>query len=1075
MLSIEQLQLLPPSRWEDLENLIKDLFRAEWHDFHAQRHGRQGQAQQGVDVFGRPSAQPEWAGVQCKNKNLHILARLTVRELRDEVRRAKSFQPPLRQFIIATTAPRDARLQQEARKITDRHSRSGEFSVHVYGWDDIVELLGKHDQVAMCYYGGSLGTGEGTRHPFFSENTTAMALSAGDTGAADDADAATSPLVLSAPAARALGILATSSLPFPEQAYRQLFPDIDWKTAVPTLTAAKAVAADELGLHVPKKTKDSFLPTPAASRPYEDAWVAALEPLREHVDMAVLLSLQYLAKNEHCKAVDVVVELAPGLERGFWNELYTSVLEAYSQPKLLNRLPAERRRRFFHAYGLCLARGRSPLDALPWATRLRRASVRAGDHLGLAESLLLAGIAHNSQGASEQAADYFLRAAKHARRHRLTLVVGHALHNLAMMKSTSDPAAAARLLEESIRAKQQAGDERGRFGAMFGRGTLAVGQGQLAEAYKWFARAEKLAVRMDMRHERTLALCNMAHALVDRQRPRQAIPLYEAARKLAENESFADALVFALSGEAFAYMALRRFAQARNCFSRLHRLHQEMGQEQPAVIALHDAGVCLLKQGKWEQARKTLGEALVEARAHSVSEWIYRCSKDIALTHAEEGQPQQAFAALHTAATAEEKEGRFGIAAKLWESLATVVGDRSAENPLIEDAFLHAIAAIQREEDSVDERLRLLSGLYDYRWSSLAFHRALDTLREMERVARQEHRLETLARVLDQHGTCLQQLDRSAEAIADHRAALRVARRLPQTWLAEHCLSNLGEALRKTNRTGAAIRAYCKAEALAKARGDTGSAIVTAHNRALALEDAGRYAEAARVLRKCRGGALAIGLWQEYVRALHGLANHAWRQTKPDAAVWLYRKALTEAKKHCVWEHVGPISLNYANALRCRNQPRRAFSVLQSAAEHFLGLPDMHDYLAELASAAVEVGDLSAAKDYWDRARQHAVLVGATPMTALASRAVAEILEEEGDFTNADCALQEALATHHDPDEEATLLHQRLRVLLKLGNARKAGKVFSRLCKVTDDHALLEIAVDARMLVGDHEWSTCGS
>jgi hypothetical protein len=135
MFSIDQLQLLPPSKWEDLENLVKDLFRQEWQDFHTQRHGRRGQSQQGVDVFGRPASVPGWAGVQCKNKDLLILSQLTVEELRREVKKAKAFQPPLTQFIIATTAPRDGRLQQEARKITDRHRRRGGFSVHVYAWD----------------------------------------------------------------------------------------------------------------------------------------------------------------------------------------------------------------------------------------------------------------------------------------------------------------------------------------------------------------------------------------------------------------------------------------------------------------------------------------------------------------------------------------------------------------------------------------------------------------------------------------------------------------------------------------------------------------------------------------------------------------------------------------------------------------------------------------------------------------------------------------------------------------------------------------------------------------------------
>jgi hypothetical protein len=69
---------------------------------------------------------------------------------------------------------------------------------------------------------------------------------------------------------------------------------------------------------------------------------------------------------------------------------------------------------------------------------------------------------------------------------------------------------------------------------------------------------------------------------------------------------------------------------------------------------------------------------------------------------------------------------------------------------------------------------------------------------------------------------------------------------------------------------------------------------------ALALEDAGRPAEAGRVLRRCRHDARLLRLWAEYVRALHGLANHARLLGKPDQAVRQYRVALTEAKKRGV-------------------------------------------------------------------------------------------------------------------------------------------------------------------------------
>jgi tetratricopeptide (TPR) repeat protein len=1072
MFSLDQLQLLPPSKWEDLENLVKDLFRAEWRDFHAQRHGRQGQPQQGVDVFGQPFSVSGWAGVQCKNKDLLVRAKLTVKELHEEVRKAKLFQPPLGQFIIATTAPRDARLQLEARKITNRHSRRGQFSVHVYAWDDIVELLAKHEPVAIGYYGSVLGGLPAGQRSFLSEGTMTAALGAKPARAIQDRQAATVPMILPALAARALGILATSPLPFREDTYRQLFPDMDWKTLVPTLITAKVVTCDASGLQVAKGTTESFLPSPADGRPYIDAWIAALEPIRHHVDIAVLLSLQYLAGQEYSKAVDVLLELGPGLERGFWNDLYASILQAYGEPVILKRLSAEQRRNFFAVYGFCIARGPTPSNAIPWAARLRTASARVEDRRGIAQSMMLAGVAYQNNGDVEKAVEHYYRSVAYARRHNMPLVVGHALHNLAMLTSVSDPRAAARLLEQSIRAKQRAGDEAGRVAGTFGRGTLAVSQGQPKEAYKWFARAEKLATQMDMQYTRSLALCNMGTALVEQVRPREAIHHYKAARKLAEDEAFRDALALAVGGEAHACLRMNRFSRAHECFIRLYQLYRELREEEPAVTALHDAGVCLLKQGNAEAARKTLKEALVEARAHGVLEWVYRCNKDFALTYIEEGDPERAVSLLRDFASAEEHERLFGVAAKLWESLASILSDRAAESSLVEDALLRAIGALEHEADSVDERIRLFSGLYECRWSALAFDRAIDALFEIEQLARDSRRREALCRALDQRGSCLQLLGRATEAIAEHRKALAIARRLPATEVAEHCLNNLGEALRKTGCPAEAILAFRKAEALARARGDLESAILTAHNRALALENAGRQPEAYRLLQRCKNTARRLGLWREYVRGLHALANHFWLTREPCAAVRQYRRAFAEATKRDIPEQVAPISLNYANALRYRNRPKRALQVLQAAEKQFLNLLDAHEYLAHLGATATEAGDVTGAKDAYRRACQHAHSVGHTAEAALALGALANLFEQEADYVQADEALREAITWKQPPEQQAVLLNQRLALLLKAGKAQQAGKVFAAFQRLADTNGLSEEAVDAHMILGDHYWDT---
>lgn len=54
----------PPDRWQDFEDLCLQLWRPRLID--AKKHGRQGQPQAGVDVFGRdPKTGARW-GVQCK-------------------------------------------------------------------------------------------------------------------------------------------------------------------------------------------------------------------------------------------------------------------------------------------------------------------------------------------------------------------------------------------------------------------------------------------------------------------------------------------------------------------------------------------------------------------------------------------------------------------------------------------------------------------------------------------------------------------------------------------------------------------------------------------------------------------------------------------------------------------------------------------------------------------------------------------------------------------------------------------------------------------------------------------------
>src|SRR6266545_2830978 len=142
--------LPPPRNWQDFEDLCCDLWRQLWSDPEAQKHGRSGQPQAGVDLVGRPKGGAEWVGVQCKHRGNR--AALSRAEIEREVELSRAFKPPLGKLLIATTAPSDVAAQQVAREITERHREQGLFSVTIVSWDDILlHLAGYPDLVAKHF------------------------------------------------------------------------------------------------------------------------------------------------------------------------------------------------------------------------------------------------------------------------------------------------------------------------------------------------------------------------------------------------------------------------------------------------------------------------------------------------------------------------------------------------------------------------------------------------------------------------------------------------------------------------------------------------------------------------------------------------------------------------------------------------------------------------------------------------------------------------------------------------------------------------------------------------------------
>lgn len=141
----------PPGNPDKFEMLCCALARKVWNDPTAQRNGRTGQAQNGVDIISQYDGGTDYYGLQCKNSDQRS-GSLTEADIKAEVEKAKTFKPALKRFYIATTLPRDSALQAVVRQISSDNVAAGLFSVHIWGWEDLHEALLAHREVLYTYW-----------------------------------------------------------------------------------------------------------------------------------------------------------------------------------------------------------------------------------------------------------------------------------------------------------------------------------------------------------------------------------------------------------------------------------------------------------------------------------------------------------------------------------------------------------------------------------------------------------------------------------------------------------------------------------------------------------------------------------------------------------------------------------------------------------------------------------------------------------------------------------------------------------------------------------------------------------
>jgi len=143
MASLHQINLSPPSDWQELQRMTCDLYKKVWRNDYVQEFGSIGQRQNGVDVYGFPNGGKQLEGIQCK-----CVKKLKKTDIKDEYKKSLAFHSKLSRFIIVTTTKRDKNIQQKATEITKQQN----YPCEVVFWDDVCQLLSNYPEVLEKYY-----------------------------------------------------------------------------------------------------------------------------------------------------------------------------------------------------------------------------------------------------------------------------------------------------------------------------------------------------------------------------------------------------------------------------------------------------------------------------------------------------------------------------------------------------------------------------------------------------------------------------------------------------------------------------------------------------------------------------------------------------------------------------------------------------------------------------------------------------------------------------------------------------------------------------------------------------------
>ncbi|MBH3344151.1 hypothetical protein I5O09_10375 [Pseudomonas parafulva] len=136
------LNFPPPANWQDFQTLTLRLVEQMCESTTVREYGRQGQRQDGIDVYGEMPGELH-LGVQCKQ--MKPGKKLTLQLIQAEANAALSFQPGLDVFVIATTLAEDTALHKAVTILNASNNYS--FKISYWSWNYFNDKLNRSSKL----------------------------------------------------------------------------------------------------------------------------------------------------------------------------------------------------------------------------------------------------------------------------------------------------------------------------------------------------------------------------------------------------------------------------------------------------------------------------------------------------------------------------------------------------------------------------------------------------------------------------------------------------------------------------------------------------------------------------------------------------------------------------------------------------------------------------------------------------------------------------------------------------------------------------------------------------------------